>query len=78
MLDEPERDQEVWAMRKRDLEALVAAQQRTIDELRSKLCHDGHDWVLVNARKVYDEVGGLVFFNTSVCARCGKRKTDER
>lgn len=68
-------------MRKRDLEALVrsrdrviAEQNRTIEMLRAKLCHDGHDWVLADT--VWEDGGacGALPSFVHVCARCGKRK----
>lgn len=72
-------------MRKRDLESLVSKmghvaryQQKTIDELRAKLCRDGHDWVLADTSERFDSVGGLMFFHTYVCARCGMRKVEQR
>ncbi len=74
-------------MRKRDLESLVSEmrqticeQQRTIDDLRAKLCRDGHDWVEVGRRKIpdpYDWMGlpnPPVYSVESICVRCGKRR----
>lgn len=61
------------AGRAHDLESLVDSQDELIEELRAKLCRDGHEWVRVGSKTSF--AGCCVDVEpVYLCTRCGARK----